>query len=179
MFGLWCLTIFGYVIADCTDTNLARFVAMAVWAFRELPEELQVGLASSQQVQPPIPTDLLDQLQSLLDEFYALGIAHSSASALGRLKRLEADLREDSLVWPAEVLSEWSHEIQQYLQHDARFEPQHAAFLVGELIARSRAIRRNLNTVPQLLIRGSRFDRPIELASSRYVGLECRFAPVN
>ncbi len=160
-----------YVAADCSEANLPRFVAMAVWAFRELPQGKSAGLLSLQQSQPAVPVALLDQLQAMLDESYVYGIAHSHKALLASLTRLEGSLRKDSLVWPAELLSEFSHEIALYAQHDARFDAQRAVFLVGELIARSRAIRRNVTAVPQLLIRGSRFDRPIDIASGRYVGL--------
>ncbi len=74
-------------------------------------------------------------------------------------------------MWPAELLSELTQQIELYAQHDARFEPQRVAFVMGELVVRLRAIERNVTAVPQLLIRGSRFDRPIDIASGRYIGL--------
>ncbi len=166
-----------YVAADCSEATLARFVAMAVWAFRKLPKDQQVGLLSLQQSQPEVPVSLLQQLQVLLDESFGHGIARAPNAWLARLTRLEEAMRKDSLVWPAELLCELSHEIELYAQHDARFEPQRVVFLVGELIARSRAIHRNLTTVPQLLIRGSRFDRPIDIASARYVGIGMSVRP--
>ena len=132
-----------YVAADCSEATLSRFVAMAVWAFRELPKDQEVGLLSLQQSQPEVPAALLDQLQALLDESFVYGIARSPKSLLARLTRLEEAMRKESLVWPAELLSELSHEIELYAQHDARFEPQRAVLLVGELIARSRAIHRS------------------------------------
>lgn len=107
----------------------------------------------------------------LLDESFVHGIVRAPNALLARLTRLEQAMRKASLVWPAELLCELSHEIELYAQHDARFEPQRVVLLVGELIARSRAIRRNVTAVPQLLIRGRRFDRPIDIASARYVGI--------
>lgn len=166
-----------YVTADCSEATLSRFVAMAVWAFRELPKDKEVGLLSLQQSQPKVPVDLLNQLEALLVESTVHGIARTPKVLLNRLTRLEEAMRKDSLVWPAELLGELSHEIELYAQHDARFDPQQVVLLVGELIARSRAIHRNLTTVPQLLIRGSRFDRPIDISSGRYVGLGMSVRP--
>ncbi|MEZ6088797.1 MAG: hypothetical protein R3C05_12385 [Pirellulaceae bacterium] len=166
-----------YVTADCSEATLSRFVAMAVWAFRELPKGKEVGLLSLQQTQPGIPVALLNQLQELLIESTVHGIARAPKVLLARLTRLEEAMRKDSLVWPAELLGELSHQIELYAQHDARFEPQRVVLFVGELIARSRAIRRNVTSVPQLLIRGSRFDRPIDISSGRYVGIGMSVRP--
>ncbi len=66
-----------YVSADCSEANLARFVAMAVWAFRELPQDQQVGMLSLQQSQPEVPVALLQQVHGLIDEAYLHGIARS------------------------------------------------------------------------------------------------------
>jgi hypothetical protein len=140
-----------YVAADCSEATLSRFVVMAVWAFRELPKDQEVGLLSLQQSQSEVPVALLNQLQALLDESFVYGIARSPKSLLARLTRLEEAMRKDSLVWPAELLGELSHEIELYAHHDARFEPQRVVLLVGELIARSRAIHRNVTTVPQAI----------------------------
>ena len=44
---------------------------------------------------------------------------------------------------------------------------------IGELVIRSDAIRNDTTTVPQLLIRGTRSDQPVEIDRARYVGLGC------
>lgn len=166
-----------YVTANCSEATLSRFVAMAVWAFRELPKDKEVGLLSLRQTQSKVPVDLLNELHELLVELTAHGIARASKVLLTRLPRLGEAMRKDSLVWPAELLSDLSHEIELYTQHDARFDPQQVVLLVGELIARSRAIRRNVATVPQLLIGGSRFDRPLDISTGRYVGVGMSVRP--
>jgi hypothetical protein len=161
-----------YVTADCAETALSRFVSMAVWAFRELPIDQSVGLLSLQQTrETETPVDLLDALDEILSGLFVHGIAQSHQSLVIRLARLEPRLRAKSLVWPAELVSELLHQLEMYAAHNALFEPEKIAETVGELLARGRAIRHNIRTVPQLLIRGSRFDRANDINSARYVGI--------
>ena len=160
-----------YATADCGDSALARFVAMTVWAFRQLPKEKLSGTLALSLTSAPIPTELLDSLDSGLLELVSLGVANSTQSSVNRWLRLESVLRNGELAWPAELVSELIHQVEMYMQHDALFDPESPVLLIGELVARSRAIRSNTMEVPQLLIRGTKFDTAREIASSKYVGI--------
>ena len=77
------------------------------------------------------------------------------------------------MIWPAEVIVEIIHQYERYAEHDARFNPEYFAELVGELLIRADAIRKNTGAVPQLLIRGTASDHWTDLASARFIGLGC------
>ncbi|MEW4564787.1 hypothetical protein AB1K70_19765 [Bremerella sp. JC770] len=160
-----------YVHADCAESLLPTWVPLAVWAFRELPEDQLAGLISIQNADLPIPTELLAKLDDILLQLYGEGLSNLGSSWSARLMRSEAQLRSAGLVWPAELVTDLLQQHQLYQQHDARFEPQAVLNLVGELIARTRAIRRATKAVPQPLIRGSKSDRPTEIAGGRMIGV--------
>ncbi|MEQ1829217.1 MAG: hypothetical protein ABL921_24855 [Pirellula sp.] len=160
-----------YATADCSESALARFVCMTVWAFRRLPKEKRSGILSLSLREMQVPSDLLDKLDASLVELASFGIANLAQSSVNRWLRLESELRTGELTWPAELVSELIHQIEMYQQHDALFDPESIVLRVGELVARSRAIRSNTREVPQLLIRGTKFDTAREIASSKYVGI--------
>ena len=166
-----------YVTADCTESAVPRFAAMAVWAFRELPANKQHGLLSLQQKISPVPRPLFEELDQTLVALATHGLARAPATFQAKLSRLETQLREQAFVWPAELVAELNQLLEMYRQHDARFDPQAVAELVGELIARGRAIVNNTGAIPQMLIRGSRSDRPHEIESGRYIGLGIAVRP--
>ena len=160
-----------YVTADCAESLWPLWVPLAVWAFRELPAGQLAGLLCLQQADLPVPTAVLDELDRMLDEFCREGLSGLSAAWSARVSRLEQSLRAAGLVWPAELVLDLLHQHAMYQQHDARFEPQQLALLVGELIARTRAIASGTRAAPQLLIRGTPSDRPTEIAAGRLIGL--------
>lgn len=160
-----------YATADCNESALARFVTMTVWAFRQLPKEKRTGILTLSLKAMPVPSELLDTLDTSLAELIRFGIANTAQSSVNRWLRLETTLRTGELTWPAELVSELIYQIEMYMQHDALFDPEAIVLRIGELAARSRAIRSNTNAVPQLLIRGTKFDTAREMASSKYVGI--------
>ena len=160
-----------YVSADCDSSLLATFVPLAVWAFRRLPPEQTSGLVAFQQAVLDVPRDLLAELDALLAELGVSGIAGCAATWPQRLLRLEASLRKAGLVWPAELLVDLHEQCAAYQGHDARFDPLEATGLIGEVLARARAIRNGTTAVPQLLIRGSASDRTTDIAGGRLIGL--------
>ena len=131
------------------------------------------GFVSTQQAALPVPTSLLDDLESTLLEWVEHGTSAAPRAWGDRLTRLESRCRDEDLAWPGEVVGEFARQFERYQTHDALFDPNRAAELIGELVIRSDAIRNEIKAVPQLLIRGSRSDRPVEIASSRYIGLGC------
>lgn len=168
-----------YVTADCAESLLPTWVPLSVWAFRELPPDRVGGLLCLQQAELPIPKDHLRLLEGLLGELVCDGISGVAVSWSQRLARLEPQLRDEGLIWPAELVEQLLHQYEMYTKHDARFDPQQSLQLVGELVIRSRAILSGTRAVPQQLIRGSRSDRSSEIAGGRFmgVGLEVRPGP--
>lgn len=160
-----------YATADCAESMLATWVAAAVWAFRELPSDRLAGLLCLQQADLPVPHASLDQLQAMLGELTSAGMANVSATWAQRLGRVELALRDEGLVWPAELVLDLLHQFEAYQQHDARFEPQQVVQIVGEITARTRAVKNATRAVPQPLIRGTRADRATDIAGGRFTGV--------
>lgn len=160
-----------YVTADCDDAQLATYVALAVWAFRRLPPDRTAGLVVHQLAEFAVPHEPLAELQSLLQELGLDGLAGCGPTWVQRLTRLEATLRAAGLVWPAELVADLLAQQALYQAHDARFDPTEVVDVLGELLARSRAIACGTREVPQLLIRGSASDRVTEIAGGRSIGL--------
>ncbi len=163
--------VLGYATADCAEPLWATWIPLAVWAFRELPADQLAGLVSLQRVAPVVPKDLFTEVRSLLDELCRDGLANLAPSWGQRLTRVEHRLRDDGLTWLAELTLEIGQQQEAYQQHDARFDPEHVVLLVGELLARMRAIARGSTSVPQLLIRGTKSDRPTEIDGGRFTGV--------
>lgn len=162
-----------YVHCDCAEQAPCRHALLAVWAFRLLEPTAEAGLVSTQQVAQPVPTALLDEIETTLLDWLEQGTSAAPRSLIDRLARLEARARSEGLVWPAEVIDDLARCFEQYLGHDALFEPNRAVDLFGELLIRSDAIRNDTGAVPQLLIRGSAADRPSEIGAARFLGLGC------
>ena len=160
-----------YATADCAELLWSTWIPLAVWAFRELPAEQLAGLVSLQQQAAAASVDAFSDLQILLDELCKDGISGVVPSWHQRLLRCEQRFRNDGLIWPAELMLELAQQHEMYRQHDAAFESDDIVHLVGELIARMRAITRGLTVIPQALIRGTKSDRPTETGGGRFTGI--------
>jgi hypothetical protein len=162
-----------YTHCDCAEAAPCSHVLLAVWSFRLLPADKPAGFIATQQDDPPVPAELLDQTETLLRELADTGIAGLAPTWKDRVRRLEPRFMEESLIWPWEILQELLHEADRHAAHDARFSPEHVASLVGEWLIRADAIRSGTRATPQLLIRGSSSDRSTDIGSARYIGLGC------
>jgi len=160
-----------YATADCSEALWPLWIPLAVWAFRELPADQLAGLISLQRTVPEVKPDVFTGLRMLLDELCRDGVSGVAPSWPQRLQRTEKQLRDEGLVWPAELVLELLQQHELYHQHDARFDPDQLAPVLGELLARSRAILRGTTPVPQLLIRGTKSDRPTDIGSGRFTGV--------
>lgn len=160
-----------YLAADCAEAAVPTFAMLAVWAFRLLPATEVAGVVSIQQAELPTPSALLQETEERLGELAASGFAGASLAWPQFWGRLEEGLRDAGLVWPAELAADLLEQFNMYTARDARFDPAEAVDLVGELLARVRAIAGKTTAVPQLLVRGSRNDRAAELAGGRLIGL--------
>jgi hypothetical protein len=162
-----------YTHCDCAAPAPCPHVPLAVWSFRLLAPGKAAGILATGARTPPLPAGLLDDLEAALGDLAGHGLSGAPAACAGRLARLENACREADLVWPAEVLAELLSEQERYAAHDARFAPERVAELVGEWAARLDAIRGDTGALPQVILRGSRADRPTTLGSARFVGLGC------
>ena len=167
-----------YTHCDCSETAPCSHVALAVWAFRRLRPEAVSGLVSTHAKALPIPTSLLDDVESALRELATLGISGTAKPFADRLRRLEALSRADGLIWPAEILREMGQQWESYAGGDARFSPRRVAELVGELCIRLDAIRHegqsdDEEAIPPLFVRGAASDRTTDVGSARLIGLGC------
>jgi hypothetical protein len=160
-----------YTYCDCADPAPCSHVPLGIWAFRQLPDRQLSGIVTTNATPTPIPTTLLDDIETNLHKLFQTGISKLTSPVIGRLQRLEQDCRQQSLICPAEILLEILQEGERYQQRDARFSPTQLVELIGELCIRSDAIRNPTQAVPQLLIRGSQGDRLTDLGAARLVGL--------
>jgi hypothetical protein len=162
-----------YTHCDCAEPTPCSHVPLAVWAFRRLEPQRNAGiLATAEQALPP-PLDLLDEVETAVLDFCAHGVSGAASAWHSRLARLEETCRQADLIWPATILAELGEQQKRYGEHDALFAPERVADLLGELFVRLDAIRRDTGALPQLLIRGSSADRPMNLGSARFIGLGC------
>jgi hypothetical protein len=164
-----------YVHCDCAADPPCIHVPLAVWAFRQLPDDKTAAIISTQTKPLTVPLEVLDQIDETMLAGLEFGLAGAGNPWRDQLSRLETQCRQAGLIWPAEVLVDLIHQLERYAEHDARFSPERFVELVGELLIRADAIRNDTGAVPQLLIRGTASDHRTELASSRFIGLGCGF----
>jgi hypothetical protein len=162
-----------YTHCDCAEPTPCSHVPLAVWAFRLLEADRNAGILSTGEKAPAVPVDLLDELENALLDFGEHGVSGAASAWDSRLARLEEACRQADLVWPATILAELAEQHKRYVEHDALFAPERVADLIGELLIRLDAVRHDTGALPQLLIRGSRADRPVNLGSARFIGLGC------
>jgi len=162
-----------YTHCDCAEPNPCSHVPLAVWAFRMLAPEQAGGVVSTHKETLPVPAPLLDDVEAALLALAAPGVSTAPPPLIDRFRRLETRLRDEALVWPAEIVAELVQQVEAYLAHDARFAPRRVAELAAELCIRLDAIRADTGAVPQLFIRGSRLDRTTDVGQARLVGLGC------
>lgn len=162
-----------YTHCDCAEPTPCRHVPLAVWAFRRLEPERNAGILATGEQTPAAPLDLLNDLENAILDFCEHGVSASASAWTSRLTRLEEACRQADLIWPATILGELGEQQKRYAEHDALFAPDRVAELIGELFIRLDAIRRDTGALPQLLIRGTSADRPVNLGSARFIGLGC------
>jgi hypothetical protein len=162
-----------YTHCDCTETSPCRHILYAIWAFRLLEKNQSSGIISTQINPLPIPLELLDEIERALQELLILGIKGITPSLIGRWQRLQQQCLQVELIWLAEIISELLVESELYINRDARFWPVKVVRLIGELCIRSDAIRHNIDSVPQIFIRGAKGDRLTDMDTAKLIGLGC------
>jgi hypothetical protein len=154
-----------YIHTDSKDNETPAI--LAVWAFRALPEDKHSGI-----VEPVSGPSIIGGQEGFdWDELATAGLAHLPSTTVDRVKRAEADLRKTGSVWIADTLVDILDLREAYQAKDARFSSLDLADWVGEYIVRTDASEANTGAVPALFIRGSASDQPVDLSSSRFIGL--------
>jgi hypothetical protein len=161
-----------YARCNCARPAPCEHVALAVWAFRQLPAGQRSGIVSAGAVAQAVSATLLDALDTALMDFAEQGVSGAGKSTY-RLARLIRQCEAADLVWPGEVLRDLLAQLECYTAHDARFDPGLVASLVGELAIRTDPLRSDTGALPQLLVRGGSGDRPAEIEAGEYWGLGC------
>ena len=159
-----------YTHCDCADANCVH-VALAVWAFRQLAPGTDSGLVQSSATPPPVPTEVLEATETFVGELARVGVADAGQPLLDKLARLERELRGAGLVWPAEIALDLAQQIEWHRGHNARFESERVAALVGELLARGDAIGAQTGAIPNVWLRGSASDVAAPVGAARLIGV--------
>ncbi|MEM7592702.1 MAG: hypothetical protein AAF383_14480 [Cyanobacteria bacterium P01_A01_bin.83] len=167
-----------YTYCDCNETAPCRHVLFAVWAFRLLEENKISGIIDTVTEVLSTPTELLNEIDRTLQDLLKVGIKDISTPLIGRLERLANQCRQVELIWLGEIIAELIQMCDRYTNRDARFSISKVVELIGELCIRSDAIRsdgirNNIETVPQLFIRGSKADKLTDIGAARLIGLGC------
>lgn len=160
-----------YATADCAESQWGIVIPLAVWSFRELPAQELAGLVALRQGTARVASSACEAAQSMLREFATEGLARLSEHWEQRWRRTEVALREEGLIWPADLALELGQQVVAYRERDARFDVDEIVQLFGELQARLRALRQGTSAVIPALVRGSRAERPVELKGARLTGL--------
>ncbi|HEY6727387.1 MAG TPA: hypothetical protein VI197_25305, partial [Polyangiaceae bacterium] len=170
-----------YISSDAKPTELATWACVAVWAFRELPQDKLADLLSLANHATPTPASA-GELEKTIDELLLDGFAHLPATWEARVRRVERRLRDDGLIWPADVVLDLLQADHRYRERDARFDPTEAVLALGELLCRLRAgatpalggdpvQQSRPPRLPQLLVCGSPKDVAVQISGGRLLGV--------
>lgn len=173
-----------YTHCNCTETAPCTHVALAVWAFRHAAEATvvtpndtdttnQAFLLETKHQAAEVPEVLIGRIETMLRDLLELGISSASTAVAPRLLRLAEACEQEGLTWPATILEEIRIAYEQYMRHDARFDPQRVVQLIGELLIRLRYIRQQSTAVPDLFVRGGHQQIETRTGTTRFTGLGC------
>lgn len=161
-----------YTQCDCAEKAPCRHAVLAVWAFRMMGED-EADIVTTGPVSEPLDPELLAQAEASVSRIIESGFANTPVATMDRLQAVENKLRENGVVWPAEILGDVRRQYDHYQSHDARFSPDTLADLVGELLIRLDALRHPDLPIPELFVRGHHSDTNTTLGQTRLVGLGC------
>ncbi len=162
-----------YTQCDCAEKAPCRHAALAVWAFRLMNAGEDAALLTTGPVDEPVDETLLDECEAAVRRVVENGLANTPTASMDRLHASEQKLRDNGVIWPAEILHDFRRQYDHYHSHDARFSPDEVADLLGELIIRFDALRNADLPVPELFVRGHRDDTDAKLGQTRLIGLGC------
>ncbi|MDP4179526.1 MAG: hypothetical protein Q8942_00350 [Bacillota bacterium] len=161
---------FRYAHADCEGNMAISGSLIAVWAFRLLNKDKESGFvvtAKSAGISP----EIFDSGKLNISEIMNFGFASLPPRFEDMLKGVERRLREASLIWPAEIMSDLALEFRRYTDHDSLFSPERCLEYAGEFLLRADCLSSSQDSIPSALVGGTRYDTPHELGTRRFTGL--------
>ncbi|MFZ4667283.1 MAG: hypothetical protein ACOYME_12730, partial [Prochlorotrichaceae cyanobacterium] len=169
-----------YVYCSCgglsgEEPRLCSHIPLAVWGFRDLKRQYPdqfTGVVSTERFEPIAP-DLIQAIDTGLEQILRVGIAGLTSPIRGAIQRLEKDCRQAGLVWLGEIWADLLQQQEHYHHHNAQFQASQITELLTEVELRSRALQAPSCPVPQLWIRGCTADRVTDLGATTLVGLGC------
>ena len=164
---------FRYTHCDCDEIAPCRHVPMAIWAFRDLPEEKPSGIVETLPESPPIPETLIADIRNALLDFAELGLSGTSKALIGRFEHLIKRCEDEGLIWHSDILRDFLLLHQQYHAQDSQFSPLRLAEVLGELMIRLRAVENPSRHIPAIFVRGSASSRETTKGTSALMGLGC------
>lgn len=164
---------FRYTHCDCDEIAPCRHVPMAIWAFRELPEEKPSGIVETLPESPPIPEALIADIRNALLDFAELGLSGTNNALIGRFEHLISRCESEGLIWHSDILRDFLVLHQQYHAQDSQFSPLRLAEVLGELMIRLRAVENPTEHIPAIFVRGSSISRETSKGTSSLMGLGC------
>ena len=161
-----------YTYCNCVEESPCVHVPLSVFCFRLLKQR-SAGIVSTSQNNAAPPLAVLAELESLLQETIAIGIAGCSSSFVARFQKVRQKCESGGLLWISELIVDLLDERERYHAADALFSPERLVEIIGELCARHDALVRETGAVPRVFVTGSCGDRPVGQASLRLIGLGC------
>lgn len=161
---------FRYVHADCEGNMATLGSVIAVWAFRLLDKDKETGFVVTAQSEA-ISSEVFNSGKLNISEVMNFGFVSLPPRFEDRLKSAEQHLRESSLMWPAEIMSDLALEFRRYIDHDSLFSPERCLEYAGEFLLRADCLTSSQNSIPSALVGGTRYDTPHELGTRRFTGL--------
>ena len=146
-----------YARCDCAEQGLCEHVVLAVWAFR------CEGKRVSFEAQGELDVDF-QEAHRVVETLLRTGLESTDEKVVKSLLIESADLKEQGLLWPSDILSELAEQLKAYQERTALYSSEDYARLLVEWWARTRAS----GSAGQLLGMGESVETPLE-----QVGLTC------
>lgn len=160
-----------YTRCDCDEPAPCRHVPLAIWAFRALDADRHGGVIETCGSEPAAAQEDVAELLRTASNLVERGLAETPKSRIDRVRAAEQQLRDNRMLWPAEVIHDLLRQWDHYHSHDARFSPSQLAELLGELVIRHDALLAEELPIPRLFVRGEDRDGNAKLGQTKLVGL--------
>ena len=121
-----------YARCDCAEQGLCEHIVLAVWAFRK------EGTRVSFEAGGELDFDF-GEAHRLVESLLRIGVEATDERVVASLLTESADLKEQGLLWPSDILSELAEQLRAYQERTALYSSEDYARLLVEWWARTRA----------------------------------------